>query len=423
MNSLAPLTMNQRAFIDRSFTSWLNVAEGGKRGGKNVLATLVFCIMLEDHPNRLHLVGGVSNSTAKLNILDCDGYGLLNYFEGRYREGKYKERDCVYVQTRTGEKIILVSGGGKDGDEKLIKGNTYGMAYITEANECHLKYLREAFDRTISSQNRKVFHDLNPKDPKHWYYTDILDFHENAQRENTNYGFNYGHFTIADNMSMTNAKIKTELTTYDKKSVWYKRDILGKRTSAEGLIYPMFNEENEYDDEDRPPELEALSLRYSTVDYGVENPCVFLDIFDDGDTIWVDREYHYDGRKENKQKTNDEYADDFDSFFEARPPLSCVVIDPSAASFKEQLRRRGYPIRDGKNDVDEGIKKTATLFYRKKIRVHKRCKFFIAETAGYIWDEKARERGEEIPLKKSDHALDAIRYYVNTIVPKYRITG
>lgn len=57
-------------------------------------------------------------ATAKLNILDCDGYGLLNYFEGRCREGKYKDRDCVYVQTKTGEKVVLVSGGGKDGDEK-----------------------------------------------------------------------------------------------------------------------------------------------------------------------------------------------------------------------------------------------------------------------------------------------------------------
>lgn len=66
-------------------------------------------------------MAGVSNATAKLNILDCDGYGLLNYFEGRCREGKYKDRDCVYVQTKTGEKIVLVSGGGKDGDEKLIR--------------------------------------------------------------------------------------------------------------------------------------------------------------------------------------------------------------------------------------------------------------------------------------------------------------
>ena len=107
--------------------------------------------MIENHPNKLFLVAGVSSATAKLNILDCDGYGLLNYFEGRCREGKYQNRECVYVMTALGEKIILISGGGKDGDEKYIKGNTYGMAYVTEANECHPKFLKEVFDRTLSS--------------------------------------------------------------------------------------------------------------------------------------------------------------------------------------------------------------------------------------------------------------------------------
>ena len=173
MNRPAPLSERQYEYMQRCINSWFNVAEGGKRGGKNVLQTLIFCSLLETHKNKIHLVAGVSNATAKLNILDCDGYGLLNYFEGRCREGKYKDRDCVYVQTKTGEKIVLVSGGGKDGDEKLIKGNTYGMAYVTEANECHRKFLKEVFDRTLSSTDRKIFHDLNPKEEEHWYYTEI----------------------------------------------------------------------------------------------------------------------------------------------------------------------------------------------------------------------------------------------------------
>lgn len=197
-------------------------------------------MMLEVHKNHIHLIGGVSTATARLNILDCDGYGLLNYFEGRYRTGKYQNRDCVYVQTKTGEKIVLVSGGGKDGDEKLIKGNTYGMAYITEANECHLNFIKEVFDRTLSSDDRKVFHDLNPKAPSNWYYEEILDFHEKKKKENPAYGYNYGHFTIADNMSISGEKLREILATYDKGTVWYKRDILGNRTAAEGLIFKYF---------------------------------------------------------------------------------------------------------------------------------------------------------------------------------------
>ena len=255
MNKPAPLSQRQYEYFMNCFQSWFNVAEGGKRGGKNVLTTLIFCSMLENHKNKIHLVAGVSNATAKLNILDCDGYGLLNYFEGRCREGKYKDRDCVYVQTKTGEKVVLVSGGGKDGDEKLIKGNTYGMAYVTEANECHPKFLKEVFDRTLSSSDRKIFHDLNPKEEEHWYYTDILRFHEEQQQNNPVYGYNYGHFTLVDNMSLSDEQISTVLSTYQKDSVWYKRDIRGDRAVAEGVIFRRFAENNEpylYDDETDP---------------------------------------------------------------------------------------------------------------------------------------------------------------------------
>lgn len=240
MNIPAPLSENQAAYFHRSFQSWFNVAEGGKRGGKNVLATLIFCTMLDIHRNKLFLVAGVSNAAAKLNVLDCDGYGLLNYFEGRCREGKYKDRDCVYVKTKIGEKVVLISGGGKDGDEKLIKGNTYGMAYVTEANECHPKFLKEVFDRTVSSSNRKILHDLNPKEPDHWYYREILEFHEQQQRENPEYGYNYGHFTLADNMSLSEERIRSILKTYKKGTVWYERDIKGARIVPEGIIFPYF---------------------------------------------------------------------------------------------------------------------------------------------------------------------------------------
>ncbi len=111
--------------------------------------------------------------------------------------------------------------------KKLIKGNTYGMAYVTEANECHPKFFKEVFDRTLSSTDRKIFHDLNPKEEEHWYYTDILKFHEEQQEKNPKYGYNYGHFTLVDNMSLSDEKIRTILNTYQKDSVWYKRDIRG----------------------------------------------------------------------------------------------------------------------------------------------------------------------------------------------------
>lgn len=240
MNKLCPFTQNQVDWFLRSLTSWFNMSEGGKRAGKNILAVQSFCAQLEDHPNKIHLVAGVSIATAKLNVIDCDGFGVANYFEGRCRPGVYNNRECLYIDTKVGEKILLISGGGKANDFKLIKGNTYGMAMITEVNECHKDFVMEVFDRTMTSKKRRIYHDLNPKPPKNWYYMDIEAFHKTKQIELNTYGFTYGHFTIADNLSITDEELKIIINTYDKNSLWYKRDILGQRLVSEGLIYPKF---------------------------------------------------------------------------------------------------------------------------------------------------------------------------------------
>jgi len=246
-NELAPLCEKQTNYIKKCQNSWLNVAHGGKRGGKNVTNGLAFCIALENHKDKLHLIAGYDSSSARLNILDCDGVGILNYFAGRCREGKYKNRECLYIDTYKGEKILLVVGGGKANSYKTIKGNTYGMAYVTEANECDPSFLKEVEDRTLASDDRKIFHDLNPKSPKHWYYEDYLKFHEEQQKKDKNYGFNYEEFNIFDNLSITDEKLKKVLSTYDKTSIWYKRDILGKRVANESFLFTqLITNESEY---------------------------------------------------------------------------------------------------------------------------------------------------------------------------------
>lgn len=405
MNKPAPFTQNQVEYFNRCFDSWFNVAEGGKRGGKNVLQTLCFCTMLEEHPNKLHLIAGVSQTTAKLNILDCDGFGLTNFFEGRCHEGKYKDRSCLYVQTKTGEKVVLISGGAKDGDEKYIKGNTYGMAYVTEANECHQKFIKEVFDRTLSSSDRKIFHDLNPKAPGHWYYEEILASHEQKQAVNEQYGYNYGHFTIADNLSISDEKLKQNLSTYDKGTIWYERDILGHRKIAEGLVY-SFGEENITDEQPQGAEY------YISVDYGTLNPfSAGLWAVNGAKAVRI-KEYYHDGRKEKKQLTDEEYCDEIIKLAEGYAVVK-IVVDPSAASFITAIKRRGFRVQQADNDVKNGIRRTAVYLRDGNIKIHRSCVDAIREFGLYRWDEKATD---DKVIKENDHAMDDIRYFCNTVM-------
>lgn len=418
MNIPAPFSENQMRFFWDCFDHWFNVAEGGKRGGKNVLITMAYCTILEKHPSKIHLIAGVSTATARLNILDCDGFGLKNYFEGRCREGVYQNRDCLYIKTATGEKVVLISGGGKAGDEKLIKGNTYGTAYITEANECSKTFIQEVFDRTLSSPNRKIFHDLNPKAEAHWYYKDVLNFHEEKLKANPKYGLNYGHFTIADNMSISADQLRAVLATYDRKSVWYARDILGQRKMAEGLIYDMMDTTaNTYRPQDAPVGFKSLSTRTITCDYGTTNPTVYLDVYDDGEKVRVHREYRWDSREEHRQKTDEEYADDFMEFMGKEP--CAAIVDPAAASFITALRQRGVYVMEGNNDVLNGIRKCSTLLSHRDLLISTDCEGLLDELGTYRWDDKAALMGVDKPIKQQDHGPDALRYYINSL-PDWR---
>ncbi len=205
--------------------------------------------------------------------------------------------------------------------------------------------------------------------------------------------------------------------------VFFLRYIKGLWAVAEGLINTMFAKSvNIYNDDTRPKGLEYLSTRTIALDYGTTNPCVFLDIYDDGGTIWVNQEYRWDSRVEKEgQKTDSQYGDDMVAFVGDNPDLQCeIVADPSAASFIAELRGRGYIVKPADNEVLDGIRVVAALFQSGKIKVHERCAGLITELRSYVWDDKAAQHGDEKPVKQLDHGPDALRYFCMTKLPKWR---
>lgn len=238
-NKYCPFNEKQVDYLRRlsAPNCWLAVAEGGKRASKNLLQILGWCIYLENAPDKLHAAAAPTIAAAQTNIWDSNGLGVENYFAGRCRRGVYNEKPCLRINTRTGEKIILALGGSKAGDEKLFRGFSFGSVMITECPKCTQQFMNELLDRTIASRARKILIDLNPEAPRHWIYKDFLDLHDKKQRENPNYGYVWEHFTLYDNMSLSDEQIAAVLATYDKTSLWFLREILGLRANAEGSIF------------------------------------------------------------------------------------------------------------------------------------------------------------------------------------------
>ena len=152
-------------------------------------------------------------------------------------------------------------------------------------------------------------------------------------------------------------------------------------------------------------------------DYGTQNATVFL-LWqrERGTERWICcREYYYSGREKKRQKTDKEFCADLGAWLGDDRPRA-VVIDPSAASFIAELRQAGYPVQQADNEVLDGIRNVSTRLQAGTLLFSASCVHTAEEFQAYVWDEKAAEHGEDKPVKVNDHCMDAVRYFVTTIL-------
>ena len=185
---------------------------------------------------------------------------------------------------------------------------------------------------------------------------------------------------------------------------------------AEGAVFDFFDKKIHV--VKRPPR--SAEYWIAGVDYGTINSfsCTLIGIstgrYDQsGISRWAEKEFVWDSSKQHRQKTNSEYADDVLSFLE---PYSIhgIYIDPSAASFKLELRKRGLKVIDADNDVQNGIEFVTSEMKKGNLLICDSCPNLIREVESYVWDSRAAEKGEDAPLKKDDHSIDSLRYAVYT---------
>lgn len=235
-----PFSYKQKKYIKDALINKMSVAEGAIRSSKTIMHCIVACAYLETCEDKIHLASGSTLPNAKLNIGDCNGFGLEHLFRGRCRWGKFKENQCLYIYTQTGEKIVIFAGGGKADSYKKILGNSYGLWIATEINEHYdcddskTSFIKVAMARQVAAINPKILWDMNPSKPNDRIYLEYVD---NYKINGLVGGYNYEHFTLHDNLSITEQRLKEIKSQYVFGSIWYRRDILGERVLAEGLCY------------------------------------------------------------------------------------------------------------------------------------------------------------------------------------------
>ncbi|GIO06226.1 phage terminase large subunit [Brevibacillus reuszeri] len=403
--------------------AFINILEGSVRSGKTIASIIAWIDFVQSSPHRVFLMTGSTSDTLYRNVIE-DIERILGKKRARYVKSakggarlNLKFRNPAYPDESKQKfiyKICYCVGAHDERAEGRIRGMTVAGWYADEVTLYPESVVKQAINR-MSLVGARAIWTTNPDSPYHPIKKEFID--KAAEKEYKNW-----HFVLNDNLSLDEDYKKNIRNAYV--GLWYKRMILGLWVLAEGAVYDMWDEkENTFTDDDLVPGFKSLARRYISVDFGTKNATVFLDCWDDGDTIWIMDEYYYSGKEKGRQKENSEYADDLETFAGDEHPLY-VIIDPSAASFKTTLRNRGFRLKDADNEVLEGIRMTSTMLAKRKIKVHlTRCTNFQKEINGYVWDEKAALRGIEQPLKNDDHCMDAIRYFVKTIIKPRRLVG
>ena len=265
-------SQKHRRYIRAALKHRMCVAAGAIRSGKTIDHCIIAAAYLERTPDRFHLASGATIANAKLNIGVCNGFGLENLFRGRCRWGRYRDNEALFIQTAAGEKIVIFAGGGRSDSYRRILGNSYGLWIATEINEHYdcadsrTSFVKVAAGRQIAAQRPLTLWDLNPCGPGAAIYRDYIDRY---RQEGLAGGYLYEHFTIMDNATISPARLREIESRYDVNSVWYRRDILGERAAAEGLIYRQFAEDPERfivdEDGDRPGAIRSAVIG---VDFG-----------------------------------------------------------------------------------------------------------------------------------------------------------
>lgn len=401
-----------KEYMHRAQDATICVAEGAVRAGKTIDNIFLFANeLLKGTPDKIHLATGSTTANAKMNIGDSNGFGLEHIFKGRCRWGKYKGNEALRIRIDSTEYIVIFTGATLANSFKKIRGNSYGMWIATEINLHHDSTIKEAFNRQLASVNRKVFWDLNPVAPASFIYTDYIDKFQDAYGQK----YCYEHFTIRDNVTITEERFKEIESQYEQGSVWYRRDILGERCAPEGLVYQMFDKNKHcYDVEPwKDEKIQRLKPSYIvSIDYGTANPLAMaLFRIYDGKAYMV-KEYYFDGRKSHYQKTDEEYYQDLETFTEGLD-IEVVVVDPSALSFITTIRKHGkYSVRHAVNDVIDGIRTTGTFITSGKLLFNKDLKATFDEFGMYAWNDKSTT---DAVVKEYDHMCDAIRYFIMTV--------
>lgn len=370
------------------------ICDGAVRSGKTVSMGLSFVLWATAMFNGTDFaICGKTVASVKRNIAE----ELTRYCRKCGFGVKYLTSKNLFTVSHRGRTNRFYLFGGKDeSSASLIQGMTLGGVLLDEAALMPRSFVEQAIAR-CSLKGSRLWFNCNPDNPSHWFYGEWI---KKAEEKNAL----YLHFTMDDNPSLSESVKKRYKTLYS--GAFYRRFIEGRWTALSGTVYPMF-EQNRHIVFAAP---ECIKYAVSC-DYGTVNPASFGLWGEAEDGVWYRiKEYYFSSKREGVQRTDEEHYRALEELCGGKN-IDKVIVDPSAASFIETIRRHGrFRVVSADNDVLNGIRRVGDALRSERIKICEGCKDCIREFSLYRWDERG---GSDRVIKENDHAMDDLRYFVS----------
>ena len=355
------------------------VEQGGTRSGKtyNILMWIIF-FYAPANRNKTVTICRKTFPSLRASVMR-DFIEILRTHK-MYSEAAHNKSSSEYILYNN-----LIEFISLDQPQK-VRGRKRDLLFINEGNELFWEDWQQLLFRT----QEKIIIDYNPSDEYHWIYDKVIP------RDDCDFFIT----TYLDNPFL-GSSIKTEIERLRETDEQYWQIYgLGIKGVSKSTIF-------RYTEVEKIPE-SAKFLSYG-MDFGYTNdPTTMIG-------VWIDEYNIY--AKEFLYRTMMTTTDIHKFLKELNVDREMIFADSAEVRLIDELRRMGWNIRPsikGRDSINAGI----DLLKRYKLNLTSQSNNAIQEFRNYKWQEDRNGKMINVPIDKSNHLIDALRYGTYSILSK-----
>lgn len=391
------------------------IADGSIRSGKTIACIIGFLTWSQEmFSGESFILAGKTMGALKKNVIRpmqqmLEAWGWpYNYI-----------RSGTDARLEIGSNTYYLYGANTEASQDALQGLTAAGAYADEAALFPKSFIDQMIAR-CSVDGWKIWMNCNPAGPHHFIPEEYLQQEETKRKK-----VYHLHFTMNDNLSISEKRKEEYRNAWPHGSVFYKRFILGLWVAADGLVYQQFaNNTKPYLIDQKWLKDNQIMYAVIGVDFGGTKSAHSFTLtgFTTGFKQVVVLDEYYCKKRINPKQLQDDFID-----FVRRAQIKYKVYEAYCDSAEQTLiaglemacmqERVVIEIRNAlKGPINDRIAFYNSLIAQNRWKVMKHCEHIIEAFEQACYDEKKKNQDIRLDdgLMNVD-SLDSTEYSTESV--------